>query len=52
MKIIKTKFSGLIIYQRVSYNDSRGYFRELFLEKALNKKFIFDYISLSKKKCN
>ena len=49
MKIIKTKFSGLIIYQRVSYNDSRGYFRELFFEKSLNKKFIFDYISLSKK---
>ena len=49
MKIVKTKFPGLIIYPRASYNDSRGYFRELFLEKTLNKKFIFDYISLSKK---
>ena len=49
MQLIKTKFKGLIIYKRSSYNDSRGYFRELFLEKIINKKFVFDYFSLSKK---
>ena len=49
MQIIKTKFKGLIIYKRPSFKDSRGYFRELFLEKNLRKKFIFDYFSLSKK---
>ena len=49
MQLIKTKFKGLIIYKRPSFIDSRGYFRELFLEKILKKKFIFDYFSLSKK---
>ena len=49
MKIIKTKFKDLLVYKRPSYVDSRGYFRELFLEKILKKKFIFDYFSLSKK---
>ena len=49
MQLIKTKFKGLVIYKRTSFNDSRGYFRELFIEKVLNKKFIFDYFSLSKK---
>ena len=49
MQLIKTKFEGLIIYKRSSFKDSRGYFRELFVEKVLNKKFIFDYFSLSKK---
>ena len=49
MQLIKTKFKGLIIYKRPSFKDSRGYFRELFLEKNLRKKFIFDYFSVSKK---
>ena len=49
MKIIKTKFNGLKIYKKNSYNDKRGYTRELFLNKLLNKKFPFDLISLSKK---
>ena len=49
MQLIKTKFNGLIIYKRPSFNDTRGFFRELFLEKILKKKFIFDYFSLSKK---
>ena len=49
MQLIKTKFKGLIIYKRPSFKDSRGYFRELVLEKNLRKKFIFDYFSLSKK---
>ena len=49
MQLVKTKFKGLIIYKRPSFIDSRGYFRELFLEKIFKKKFIFDYFSLSKK---
>ena len=48
MKIIKTNFNGLKIYKKNSYNDKRGYTRELFLNKLLNKKFPFDLISLSK----
>ena len=49
MQIIKTKFTGLILYKRETFRDKRGYFRELFLEKILKKKFVFDYYSLSNK---
>ena len=49
MKIINTKFSGLKIYKKDSFNDKRGYTRELFLNKLIKKKFPFDIISLSKK---
>lgn len=49
MQLKKTKFSGLIFYKRETFKDSRGYFRELFLEKNIKKKFVFDYYSLSNK---
>ena len=49
MKIIKTKFKGLLIIKRPTYVDNRGFLRELFEQKKFKKKFIFDYFSLSKK---
>ena len=49
MKIIKTKFKGLLIIKRPTYVDSRGFLRELFEQKKFKKKFVFDYFSLSKK---
>ena len=49
MKVKKTKFKGLLIYKKKSYNDNRGYFRELFLEKNFKTKFPFDAMSYSKK---
>ena len=49
MKIIKTKFKDLRIYQKQSFQDNRGYTRELFDNKLINKQFPFDLISLSKK---
>ena len=49
MKIIKTKFKDLIIYNKETHIDKRGYFRELFLDKKVKKKFPFDVMSLSKK---
>tara|TARA_B100001175_G_C19203024_1_gene492290 strand:+ start:128 stop:649 length:522 start_codon:yes stop_codon:yes gene_type:complete len=49
MGLIKTKFKDLLIYKRSSHLDSRGYFREIFLKKNINKNFIFDYLSFSKK---
>ena len=49
MKIIETNFKDLKIYQKQSFKDRRGYTRELFNNKLLNKKFPFDLISLSKK---
>jgi len=49
MKIIKTNFRDLKIYQKQSFKDQRGYTRELFDNRLLNKKFPFDLISLSRK---
>ena len=49
MKIIKTKFKGLLIYQKDSFSDRRGYFRELYLQKHFRTKFPFDAMSFSKK---
>lgn len=49
MKIIKTKFKDLIILKKPTFEDKRGYFRELYSEKFFKKKFPFDVMSLSKK---
>ncbi len=49
MKVLKTKFKDLLIFKKTTHNDNRGYFRELFKQNKIKKKFIFDYISLSKK---
>ena len=49
MKIIKTKFKGLFVYKKDTFLDNRGFFRELYLQKNVKKKFPFDVISLSNK---
>ena len=49
MKIIKTKFKDLKVYEKDTFKDKRGYFRELFLNKTIDKKFPFDVMSFSKK---
>ena len=49
MKIIKTNFKDLKIYEKISYYDRRGYTRELFKNNLLKKKFPFDLLSLSKR---
>lgn len=49
MKLIKTKFKGLIVYQKDTYKDKRGYFRELFLQKHFDERFPFDAMSHSRK---
>src|SRR5215210_2629738 len=36
MPFIKTRFSGLLIYQPVVYNDSRGYFFESYNKKTFS----------------
>ena len=48
MKITKTKFKGLLVYNKQSYNDRRGFFRELYLQKHFKTKFPFDAMSFSK----
>ena len=49
MKIIKTKIKDLLILKTNIYEDKRGFFKEVFKKKILNKKFIFDCLSHSKK---
>ena len=49
MKLIKTEFKDLLIYKKDTFKDNRGYFRELFLNKDIKRKFPFDVMSYSKK---
>jgi dTDP-4-dehydrorhamnose 3,5-epimerase len=49
MKIIKTKFKELLIYESKNFIDNRGYFRELTIEKNIKKKLVFTVVSKSKK---
>jgi dTDP-4-dehydrorhamnose 3,5-epimerase len=47
--IIKTKFDGLILVKNKKFKDSRGYFKELIVEKNIKVKFPFHVMSFSKK---
>tara|TARA_Y100000590_G_scaffold467983_1_gene648872 strand:- start:1410 stop:1928 length:519 start_codon:yes stop_codon:yes gene_type:complete len=49
MKIIKTKFKNLLIFQNQRFDDNRGYFRELTKRKEVKKNLIFTVVSSSKK---
>ena len=49
MKVIKTKFKGLIIIQKKKFDDNRGYFLELYKKKIIKKNLPFTCISYSKK---
>ena len=49
MRIIKTKFKGLLIYDKNTFYDKRGYFRELYIQKHFKIPFPFDVMSYSKK---
>jgi len=49
MEIIKTKIKDLLIIKKKTFKDNRGYFKELFRENILSKKFNFEILSNSKK---
>jgi len=49
MKLIKTKIKDLLIIKTEIFKDKRGFFKEVEKKKILNKKFIFDCVSFSKK---
>ena len=49
MKIIKTKFKELLIYESKNFIDNRGNFRELTIEKIIKRKLVFTVVSKSKK---
>ena len=54
MKIIRTKFKGLLVIKNHSFKDVRGYFREMYLKKYFNKKIfskdVFPFWCVSKSK--
>ena len=49
MKILKTPLKDLLVIQNKRFDDNRGYFRELLIEKKIKKKFCFNVVSVSKK---
>ena len=49
MKIKKTKMKGLLVIKQKNNIDKRGNLREIFNDKILKKKFIFEYCTSSKK---
>tara|TARA_B100001059_G_C17687753_1_gene503266 strand:- start:8 stop:541 length:534 start_codon:yes stop_codon:yes gene_type:complete len=49
MKTKKTNFKDLLIIEQKNNEDSRGNLRETFNNKILNKKFVFEYCTTSKK---
>ena len=49
MILKKNKFNDLFIIKQKNNKDKRGFLRETFNNKILNKKFIFEYCTTSKK---
>ena len=49
MIIKKTKFKDLLVIKQKNNKDSRGNLRETFNNKVLNRRFIFEYCTTSKK---
>ena len=49
MKILKTKIKDLLIIKTDIFKDKRGFFKEVIKKKILNKNFVFDCLSHSKK---
>ena len=48
MKLIKTKIKNLVLLKTTVYKDKRGFLKETFRKKILNKNFPFDVMSYSK----
>ena len=49
MKVYKTKIKDLLVIKQKNNTDTRGSLRETFNKKILNKKFVFEYCTTSKK---
>ena len=49
MKIKQTKFKDLLVFNSKNFNDKRGFFRELAIQKLKKKKLVFTVVSKSKK---
>ena len=49
MKILKTSFKDLLVIKQKNNVDKRGHLRETYNKKILNRKFVFEYCTTSKK---
>ena len=49
MKVKKTKFKDLLVFNSKNFYDKRGHFRELVIQKYLKEKLVFTVVSKSKK---
>ena len=49
MKIIKTKFKGLYVFEGQTFKDQRGFLRECFRKKIIKRNLVFSIVSKSKK---
>jgi len=49
MIIKKTKFKDLMIISSNKHKDKRGFFKEIYKDYIIKKKFVFDCFSYSKK---
>ena len=49
MKVYKTKIKDLLVIKQKNNIDKRGSLREIHNKKILNKKFVFEYCTSSKK---
>ena len=49
MKLIKTNIPDLLILKSQIFKDKRGFLKETYRKKVLNKNFPFDVMSFSKK---
>tara|TARA_B100001029_G_C14762263_1_gene286576 strand:- start:39 stop:557 length:519 start_codon:yes stop_codon:yes gene_type:complete len=49
MKIIKTKFKGLYVFEGQTFRDQRGFLRECFRKKIIKRNLVFSIVSKSKK---
>jgi len=49
MRVVKTKFKGLIYFQDLIYSDKRGSLKEIFTKRKINKKFDLHMVSQSRK---
>ncbi len=49
MKIYKTGFEGLYVFQGKKFLDKRGFLREIFKKDLLREKMVFSVVSSSKK---
>tara|TARA_B100000475_G_scaffold191324_1_gene164178 strand:- start:43 stop:561 length:519 start_codon:yes stop_codon:yes gene_type:complete len=49
MKIVKTKFKGLYVFEGQTFKDQRGFLRECFRKKIIKRNLVFSIVSKSKK---